>query len=251
VAKEDRIAQQPSLTVAPDDTRWLERNESLTGKQPRQLYRRLKALYILGEEVHRSDNYNSISSLALDFFQALLSPERAILAIQSTDALLSIQSRGVDAGNDPANWPVSQNLLRRVRDKHVAVLSTDAREDAILGKFKSVGSLNIRSVLCVPLGTAESPRGLIYLDSRMETGIFDSEDLYFLTTVCRLLDAGIESIDRSLAQARKAEQAVKQIEMLKEELFEKHRVVGQSKLLLQAYEQLKKIASKTDIPILL
>ena len=251
MAKEDRITQQPSLTVAPDDMRWLERNDSLTGKQPRQLYQRLKALYILGEEVHRSDDYNSISSLALGFFQALLSPERAILAIQSKDTLLSVQCRGVEAGNDPANWPVSQNLLRRVRDKHIAVLSTDAREDAILGKFKSVGSLNIRSVLCVPLGTAESPRGLIYLDSRMETGIFDSEDLYFLTTVCRLLDAGIESIDRSLTQARKAEQAVKQIEMLKEELFEKHRVVGQSQLLLQAYEQLKKIASKTDIPILL
>lgn len=251
MAQEERITQQPSLTVTPGDMRWLERHDSLTGKQLRQLCQRLKALYILGEEVHRSDDYNSISSLTLDFFQSLLSPERAILFIQSENALLSVHSRGVKVGKDPANWPVSQNLLRRVRDKHIAVLSTDAREDAILGKFKSVGSLNIRSVLCVPLGTAESPRGLIYLDSRVETGIFDSEDLYFLTTVCRLLDAGIESIDRSRMQTRKAQQAIKQIEMLKEELYEKHRVVGQSQSLLIAYEQLKKIAGKTDIPILL
>lgn len=251
MTKEESIIQQSSLTAVPGDTCWLEQNKSLTGKQTYHLYQRLKALYILGQEVRRSNDYDGISSLALDFFQDLLSPECAILAIKSINGILSVQSRGVEAGNDPANWPVSQNLLRRVRDKHIAVLSTDAREDAILGKFKSVGSLNIRSVLCVPLGTAELPRGLIYLDSRMETGIFGSEDLYFLTTVCRLLDTGIESIDRSLTQARKAEQVVKQIEMLKEELFEKHRVVGQSKLLLQAYEQLKKIASKTDIPILL
>ena len=251
MTKEDRTTQRASLTVAPGDTRWLECGESLTGRQMRQLYDRLKALYTLGEEVHRSDDYDNISSLTLDFFQALLSPERAILAIQSTDGLLSVQSRGVEAGNDPAKWPISQNLLGRVRDKHVAVLSTDAREDAILGKFKSVGSLNIRSVLCVPLGTAQSPRGLIYLDSRMETGVFDSEDLYFLTTVCRLLDVAIESIDRSLEQARQAEQALRRIEMLKEELFEKHRVVGRSRPLLDAYERLKKIAGKSDIPILL
>ena len=249
--KEDRITQQPFLTAAPDDTRWLELGKSLTGKQPHQLCQRLSALYTLAEEVHRSDNYDNISSFAIDFFEALLSPERAILAIQSTDGHLSVQSRNVEAGRNPADWPVSQNLLRRVRDKHVAVLSTDAREDAILGKFKSVSSLNIHSVLCVPLGTAQSPRGLVYLDSRVETGIFNHEDLYFLTTVCRLLDTAIEAIDRTLDQVRQAERAHRQIEMLREELFEKHRVVGRSKSLLQAYDQLKKIASKTDIPILL
>ena len=67
MAKEDHITQQQSLTVAPDDNRWLERNES------QQLQRRLKALYILGEEVHRIEDYKSLSSLALDFFQDLLS----------------------------------------------------------------------------------------------------------------------------------------------------------------------------------
>jgi transcriptional regulator with GAF, ATPase, and Fis domain len=243
--------REASLTATPNDTRWLERDEQLTGGQTRQLFERLKALYVLGEEVHRIDNYDGISSLALDFFQRLLSPERAVLAIRSMDGPLSVHSRGVEAGNDPAGWPVSQNLLRRVRDKHVAILSTDAREDAVLSQFESVGALNIRSVLCVPLGTAQAPRGLVYLDSRMETGVFDSEDLYFLTTVCRLLDAAIESIDRCAAQARKAEQADRQIAVLKEELFEKHRVVGESKPLLQAYAQLRKIAGKTDIPILL
>lgn len=251
MTKQDHINQPPFLTATPGDTRWLERDEPLDGKQARQLYQRLSALYALAEEVHRSDNYQRISSLALDFFQALLAPERAILAIQSADGLVSVQSRNIEAGNDPASWPVSQNLLQRVRSKHVAVLSTDAREDAILGQFGSVGSLNIRSVLCVPLGTHQLSRGLIYLDSRMEAGIFDQEDLYFLTTVCRLLDTGIESIDRIVEQARQAERARKQIEMLREELFEKHRVVGRSKLLVNAYEQLKEIASKTDIPILL
>lgn len=243
--------QEASLTATPNDTRWLEREEQLSCAQTGQLFERLKALYVLGEEVHRIDNYDGISSLALDFFQKLLSPERALLAIQSTDGPLSVHSRGVEVGNDPAHWPVSQNLLRRVREEHVAILSTDAREDAVLSKFKSVEALNIRSVLCVPLGTAQSPRGLVYLDNRMETGVFDSEDLYFLTTVCRLLDAAIQSIDRSAARTRKAEQADKQIALLKEELFEKHRVVGRSKPLLRAYEQLRKIASKTDIPILL
>jgi DNA-binding NtrC family response regulator len=251
MAEEDYVTQQPVITVAPDDTRWLERGDSLTGKEARNLYQRLGALYTLAEEVHRSDNYDSISSLALIFFQDLLSPERAILAIQSPDGFLAVQSRNIKAGSNPADWPVSQNLLQRVRGKHVAVLSTDAREDAILGRFKSVGSLNIRSVLCVPLGTVQSPRGLIYLDSRMETSVFDREDLYFLTTVSRLLDAAIETIDRTREQLRQVERARKQIEMLKEELFEKHQVVGRSKPLLHAYGQLKKIAGKTDIPILL
>lgn len=239
------------MAIAANDMRWLEQDRDLTCEQTRQLFQQLKALYVLAQEVHRREDYDSISSLALDFFQRLLSPERAVLAIQSIDGSLFVQSYGIEAGSDPGAWPVSQNLLRRVREKHVAILSTDAREDAVLRRFESVGALNIRSVLCVPLGTAPLPRGMVYLDSRMETGVFGREDLYFLTTACRLLDAAIESIDRCLAQARKAQDAERRIEMLQEELFEKHRVVGRSRALLQAYEQLRKIASKTDIPILL
>ncbi|MFW6107016.1 MAG: sigma 54-interacting transcriptional regulator [bacterium] len=248
---EDIALQQTSLTVSPHDTGWLEQNEPITDVQTRKLYERLTALYTLAEKVYASGDYSSISCLALDFFQALLKPERAILAIQPPEGVLSVHCRNVDAGEDPGCWPISQNLLQRVRTGHVAVLSTDAREDAALAQFESIGLLNIRSVLCVPLGRAQSPRGLIYLDSRMQTGVFDRDDLYFLTTVCRLLDAAIESIDRANEQARQAERAHKQIEMLKQELFEKHSVVGRSKPLLDAYEQLKNIAKKTDLPILL
>lgn len=240
------------VAISPDSDQWLMQEELLDGPQLQKMYKRLRALCLLGRDVYACRKYDEILGTTLAFLDKLINPERIILAIQAANGhIVSIKCKGIDVCNDISSWDVSQNLLIKVRNEHLAILSTDAYEDERLKDFKSVHALNIRSVLCVPLGTQEDPKGLAYLDSRLQSGVFDKHDLYFLTVMCRLLDTAILSLEQKIEQKHQAERARQHITMLQSELFAQHRIVGQSKPLLQAYDKLKRIAGRTDIPILL
>ena len=240
------------IAIPPDSDQWLMNEEILDGPQLKKMYKRLRALCLLSRDVYACQQYDEILGITLAFLDKLINPERIILAIQAAGGpILSIKCKGIDVSNDISSWDVSQNLLRKVHNEHLAILSTDAYEDERLKDFKSVHSLNIRSVLCVPLGTQEYPKGLAYLDSRLQSGVFDRHDLYFLTAICRLLDAAIVSLEQKIEQKNRGERAQQHITMLQSELFAQHQIVGQSKPLLEAYDKLKRIAGKTDIPILL
>lgn len=238
--------------VAPGTDHWLDSEETLSGEQLEHVQRRLRALCVLGRDAYACESYDAVAAMVSQFLGSLLNPERLILAVRAPEGpFASVQSTGIEASADERDWPVSQNLLANVRRDHLAILSTDAQEDARLKDFKSVNAAGIRSLLCVPLGTKEAPRGLVYLDSRLNTGVFNRRDLLFLTAVCRLLDLAIQSIDRKTRDRKRAEQDRRHIELLQEELFERHQIVGQSGVLLAAYAKLKKIAGRTELPLLL
>ena len=242
----------PPVMVAPGTDQWLESEEALSQEQLEHVHRRLRALCVLGRDAYACESYDAVAAMVSQFLGSLLNPERLILAVRAPEGpFAAVQSSGIEASADERDWPVSRNLLAKVRRDHLAILSTDAQEDARLKDFGSVNAAGIRSLLCVPLGTKEAPRGLVYLDSRLNTGVFNRHDLLFLTAVCRLLDLAIQSIDRKAGDRRRAEQDRRHIELLQEELFAHHKIVGQSGVLLEAYEKLKKIAGRTELPILL
>jgi DNA-binding NtrC family response regulator len=251
-ARHESSSELPeTAAVEPAASEWPPPEASLSTDQFRQTHRRLEALYALAQEVYRCRSYDDVLSAALEFLDGLLSPERCVLAIQGmTGEMICSRFKGIRDGQALEQLPVSQNLLRKVRTGHLALLSTDAQEDDRLKDFKSVAAMNIRSVMCAPLGTKDVPRGFVYLDSRLESGIFTRQDLLFLTAVCRLVDLTIQSVERLAHEHEQADRREKLLAALRGELFRNCNLVGQSEAILAAYRQLKRV-SKTSLPILL
>lgn len=108
----------------------------------------------------------------------------------------------------------SKTIVRKCLESATSYLSEDAASDLSLGPAQSIAEFRIRSVMCVPLVTAEGKRlGAIQLDTQDAAKKFNKQDdLNLLTVVANLATIAIEKAQSLLALlAREKEQ--KEIEI--------------------------------------
>jgi len=87
----------------------------------------------------------------------------------------------------------SRTIVKKALDSQQSYLSEDASGDTSLGPAASVAEFKIRSVMCVPLMTADSrPLGALQVDTQDRTKKFREDDLYLLTIVANLVGVAVE-----------------------------------------------------------
>lgn len=87
----------------------------------------------------------------------------------------------------------SHTIVRKCLDSGSSYLSEDASSDSALGGAQSIADFRIRSVMCVPLITADGKRlGALQLDTQDITKKFKDEDLKLLTIVANLASVSVE-----------------------------------------------------------
>ena len=75
----------------------------------------------------------------------------------------------------------------------VPQLTSDAQSDAWLSARQSVMILGLRSILCVPLQFKGNTIGVIYVDNRLQVGLFTPADLELLTAIAATAAVAIEN----------------------------------------------------------
>ena len=91
-------------------------------------------------------------------------------------------ARGMDHVNLEGNsFAASRTIVRRVASTGEPVLTTNAQEDPRFVNQESVVNHNLRSILCVPLKLKNEIIGVIFVDSRVHTGLFQKNDLEMLS----------------------------------------------------------------------
>jgi transcriptional regulator with GAF, ATPase, and Fis domain len=203
---------------------------------------RLKALFDIGRLLLEQSEPGQVLVTIHQMVVSHLEPERAcLLRVARDGSLKPVSTTNLDLTGTPDEWPVSQALLRKVRDSGLAVLATDVARDSEVGVPGRVARLKLRSVLCVPLSRAPV-RGIVYIDSREDHGrMFHRDDLDFLSALA--VHASL-ILDRAYAQSRASEalfQHRERLEVLQEDLL-RHEIVGRSPKLLAAYEAVERLA---------
>jgi putative nucleotidyltransferase with HDIG domain len=145
----------------------------------------------------------------------LMHAERGFLMLRNQDGELAIQvARGLDhADLDKETFSLSRTIVQKVASTGEPVLSVNAQEDPRFGNEMSVITLNLRSILSVPLKLKDAIIGVIFLDNRAQTGLFDQNDLELLSAFAdqaavaidnaRLFE-GLQAANKDLAQANQA-----------------------------------------------
>jgi transcriptional regulator with GAF, ATPase, and Fis domain len=204
---------------------------------------RLRALYDIGRLLLQQTEPAQVLAAIHETVVTLLAPERAaLLQVDDAGALRPLVTTAVDLDGPPEAWPLSQTVLRRVRDGGVAVLANHVAGDREISAAESTRRLGLRSVLCVPLRRAPV-RGLIYLDSREGHGRnFERDDLEFLTALAVQASLILERLREHRQTADALTQSQERLEALEGELL-RHEIVGRSPKLLAAYESLRRLAA--------
>lgn len=145
--------------------------------------RQLRALVGVGHVINSTRGLDTVLDEVMDSVIALMRAERGMIMLYDEHReLRSEAARGMDQVNLEGNdFLVSKTIVRRVLENGSPVLTTNAQEDPRFGGQKSVVEQNLRSILCVPLKLKEENIGVIFVDSRVYSGLFDENDLEILS----------------------------------------------------------------------
>lgn len=146
---------------------------------------RLGLLYRLSQTFNSSLDLDEVLNRVMDEVIAVTHAERGFVMLQDSDGLLHFHAaRGIDQQTiDTPEFHISRGLVDRVAAEGQPLLTSDAQSDDRLSMRHSVVHLGLRSILCVPMHFRDKLVGVIYVDNRLQAGIFTQADLELLTAV--------------------------------------------------------------------
>jgi len=163
----------------------------------------------------------------------LVNAERGYLVLQNEDGSLEFRVKQDRDGNElesPENQ-ISHSMLDKVMQTMQPLIVTDAMVDPSFQNAQSVHTLQLRSVMCVPLISRGVSIGVIYVENRSNANIFEQSDAKPLTFFANHAAVAIENAILNdnlemLVQARTAEleQAKSQMEQSFTKIVEANRI---------------------------
>jgi len=139
---------------------------------------------------------SDLLEMTMDAAVRLTGAERGFVLFAGMDGALEMAaSRGMDrAAAKPRDGEVSRNIARSVMDTGRTVCLNDAQSSPFNGA-ESVARLKLRSVLAAPVRASGRVVGVLYLENRGLTGVFDAQRR-------RLVEEFCESLGQALCNAQ-------------------------------------------------
>jgi sigma-B regulation protein RsbU (phosphoserine phosphatase) len=193
---------------------------------------RLALLYHLSQTFNSSLDLDEVLNRVMDEVVAATRAERGFVmlagpAVEAGDGELVFRAaRGMDQTTiEEPRFQVSRSVVERVAREGKPLLTSDAQADDRINLRQSIVHLGLRSILCVPLNVKDRVIGVIYVDNRLQAGIFTHADLELLTAIAssaaiaienaRLYQVAVEKgrLERELEMARKVQASLLPPEM--------------------------------------
>lgn len=166
---------------------------------------RLALLYRVSQAFNSSLDLATVLNTVMDEAIAVTRAERGFLMLREGDRLIFRTARGIDRQTiDEPQFQVSRGVIQRVAEEGRPLLTSDAQRDAQLHSRSSVIGLGLRAILCVPLRVKDATIGVVYLDNRIQAGIFTAEDLDLFNSIAASAAIAIENARLHLIELEQA-----------------------------------------------
>jgi sigma-B regulation protein RsbU (phosphoserine phosphatase) len=156
---------------------------------------RLALLYQLSQTFSSSLDLDEVLNRVMDEVIVVTRAERGFVMLKAeTGELVFHVARGIDQSSvEEPGFQISLSIVEDVAERGQAVLTSDAQVDPRWNMRQSVRLLGLRSILCVPLKLQERVLGTIYVDNRIQAGIFSKDDQELLTAIASSAAVAIEN----------------------------------------------------------
>ena len=202
---------------------------------------RLRSLYEIGTELLAEREPERVIRTIQSAIVSRLAPDHACVLSAKDGVYRVLAAHEFDLSADQEAWPVSHTVLRQVAETGRALLAVDAAAHPQVGSAVSIEALQIRSILCVPLGR-DPLLGLVYLDRRAGRPAFTKADLEFLSAIAGYASLVLERSQEHERIARALRTSDERLGVLRSDLL-RHRIVGRSPKLLAAYDAVTRLAA--------
>ncbi len=156
---------------------------------------RLALLYRISQDFNSSLDLDEVLNRVIDEVIAAVRAERGFLMLHDASGQLRFRvARGIDRNTiEQPQFQVSRSVINRVAEESRPLLTSNAQDDASLKAQHSVSILGLRAILCVPLQVKGTLLGVIYVDNRLQSGVFYPDDLDLLTAIAASAATAIEN----------------------------------------------------------
>jgi sigma-B regulation protein RsbU (phosphoserine phosphatase) len=156
---------------------------------------RLALLCRLSQTFNSSLDLDEVLNRVMDEVVAVTRAERGFVMLREADGRLIFRvARGMDQATiDDPQFQISRSVVERVAREGQPIHTSDAQSDDRFSMRHSVQTLGLRSILCVPLTTKDVVTGVVYVDNRLQAGIFTPADLELLTAIASSAAIAIEN----------------------------------------------------------
>jgi sigma-B regulation protein RsbU (phosphoserine phosphatase) len=152
-------------------------------------------LYQLSQSLGSTLQLDPLLNAVMDQVIGVTHAERGFLMLGARAEDLTFRvARGMNQTTIEApEFQVSRGVVQRVASEGKAVVTSDAQSEDWLALRQSVATLGLRSIMCVPLKLRGKSIGVIYVDNRLQAGIFRRDDLDLLEAVANTAAVAIEN----------------------------------------------------------
>lgn len=163
-------------------------------KKPEEVSREkiFQVLVQVAKAMLQSDDLNSLLNIVMDMIFKYLPVERGLLILFDENGEPVPKLTKFIDGAEQQDIPISRTILKMVSQQQVALMTSNALEDARLLGGKSIAIHGIRSAMCVPLWNRNRVIGAVQVDSPIHIGRFTEEDLDLLTALANFSAVAIE-----------------------------------------------------------
>lgn len=157
--------------------------------------RRFALLYHLSQTFNSSLDLDEVLDRVMDEVIEAIRAERGFVALRHKRGKLDFRTaRGMDHTTiDDPEFQISRGVVEEVAQSGQAVLSSDAQRDDRFNTRRSVMDLGLRSIICAPLILKDEILGIIYVDNRLQAGIFTDKHLDLLCAIAASAAVAIEN----------------------------------------------------------
>src|SRR5258706_14848026 len=139
-----------------------------------------------------SEELQVVLTTVMDIIFRYLPVERGLIILFDDEGNPIPKLTKVIDGAEQQDIPISRTILKMVAQQQVALMTSNALEDARLLGGKSIAIHGIRSAMWVPLWNRQRVIGAVQVDSPIHIGSFTEEDLDMLTALANFAAVAIE-----------------------------------------------------------
>jgi len=174
----------------------------------------------ISQVVNSSLQLDDVLRIVMDTIIRLTGAERGFLMLNNNQGELSIHiARNWEQESlDASDSALSRTIVNRVLAEGQPILTTNAQQDPRFDDQESIISLNLRSILCVPLLLKESIIGVIYADNRLREGLFTETEKNLLAAFANQAAVAIENA-RLFESVRQTLSEVTELKNLMDDVF--------------------------------
>ncbi len=157
---------------------------------------RLVTLYTIAQQLNTTSDLEELLGRVLALLIDVVHAERGVILLWDDAQSALSYAAARDSAGSPLNeqeMNLSHSVVEQVWSSQQPLVTIDAQADERLRLNQSVVSYGIRSVMCAPLHVREQRVGVVYVDSRRDTRLFDQSSLELLAAFCNQAAIAIEN----------------------------------------------------------